>query len=204
MKDSSGFFNRNGEQIKLLAASFHAPCIALWMCAMFAPVIWGFSNFFKYVDSVDSAIAPLSLVGGFLVGGLLAYITFPLLAIPRLIYGFGELVSNSYNKCDNGNTVEETVETIKTEVENEETTSLPDVNSIEPFDSEAPLENSPTHNEKIDATPDWDDLVSKQGSKFGRCSLCGKKQHLVYVEFEDHFGKGQGELCPDCFEKKCK
>ena len=51
----------------------------------------------------------------------------------------------------------------------------------------------------------WNKLHATQDNKSGRCDICGKKhQPLVFYEFEDQFGKGQGNLCYDCFCKKCK
>ncbi len=50
---------------------------------------------------------------------------------------------------------------------------------------------------------DWERLRSIQGEKVGRCNICGKNnQSLIYLEFEDQFGSGQGNLCYDCFLRK--
>ena len=51
----------------------------------------------------------------------------------------------------------------------------------------------------------WNKLYATQDNKRGRCDLCGKRhQPIVFFEFEDRFGKGQGNICYNCFCEKYK
>lgn len=49
----------------------------------------------------------------------------------------------------------------------------------------------------------WEKAIADQGEYIGTCEMCGKKrQDVVLAEFEDFFGKGQRDLCFDCFSKR--
>ena len=66
-------------------------------------------------------------------------------------------------------------------------------------------ENAIANDTEDPITLAWVKLLAEQDNKGGRCIICGKKhQTLVFAEFEDQFGKGQGELCYECFRKRYK
>lgn len=51
----------------------------------------------------------------------------------------------------------------------------------------------------------WNNAQKAQGVTVGKCGVCGtKKTYVLFVEFEDFFGKTEKNVCYECFcEQNC-